>query len=95
MVLLEAYYQVPVHPTDISKTAIINPIGTCTFNYTCFGLQKAGATFQWMMDGIHGDLDLYICYVNDILTSYKNQAEHQEHLCIILQHLKENSSSSH
>ena len=54
--LLEGYYQVPMHPDDIPKTAIAMPSGTYTFNYSCFGFRNAGAIFQRMTDTVLGDL---------------------------------------
>ena len=88
--LLKGYFQVPVSKVDIPKTAIITPFGTFTFNYSCFGLRNAGATFQRLMDTILGDLPFCICYVDDILIFSKSHDEHMQHLKIVLNKLKEN-----
>ena len=65
--LLKEYYQVPVHPDNIPKTAI---------NYSSFGLRNAGATFQQMIDTVLSDLPFCIAYVDDILVFSSNPEEH-------------------
>ena len=90
MDLLKSYFQVPVHPDDIPKTAIITPFGSYTFAYSTFGLRNAGATFQRLMDGILGDLSFCICYVDDILIFSKSPEEHMDHVRTVLKRLQEN-----
>lgn len=89
MDLLKSYFQVPVHPDDVLKTAIITPLGTYTF-YSTFGLGNARATFQHLMDTILGDLPFYVCYVDDILIFSRSQEEHLRHVLAVLKRLQEN-----
>ncbi|ROT72058.1 hypothetical protein C7M84_009595 [Penaeus vannamei] len=87
--LLKGYFQVPVHPDDVPKTAIVTPFGSYVFYYSTFGLRNSGATFQRMMDQIFGKLPFCVVYV-DILIFSRDHQKHHQHVWTILHLLKQN-----
>ena len=87
--LRKGYYQVPMRPSDVAKTAIITPFGLWEFVRMPFGLRNAGQTFQRLMDRIGAGLDFVFIYLDDILVASPDEQTHKAHLRELLQRLRE------
>jgi hypothetical protein len=57
-----------------------------------FGLTSAPAYFMYLMNKVlMKSLDKFmVVFIDDILIFSKNEEEHDEHLCLVLQKLREN-----
>ena len=82
--LTKGYYQVPMKPGDIAKTAVITPFGLFEWLRMPFGLRNAGCTFQRMMDMILGDLPYCFVYIDDILIASPDVESHLLHVREVL-----------
>jgi Ca-activated chloride channel family protein len=76
---------------DISKTAFVTRYGSYEYTVMSSGLTNAPATFSRLMNYIFMEyLDKFVVvYLDDILVYSKNKEEHAEHLCLVLEKLRE------
>lgn len=88
--LERAYYQIPMHESDIEKTAIITPLGLYEFLVMPPGLKNSGQTFQRFINNIFFDMPFVIGYLDDLLISSSSEEEHKKHLRLVFERLREN-----
>jgi hypothetical protein len=90
--LRSGYYQLKIKATDIPKTAFITRCGLYEYMVISFGLTNAPAYFIYLMNKVFMEyLDKFmVVFIDDILIFSKNEEEHDEHLHLVLQKLREN-----
>ena len=89
--LQSGYHQVRVADQANSKTAFGTRFGHFEFLVLPFGLTNAPATFMaFMHEVLQPYLDKFVVVsLDDILIYSKNEAEHLQHLALVLQKLRE------
>ena len=93
--LASGYWQIPMHPGSVEKTAFITPQGLYEFRVMPFGLTNAPGVFQRLMEKVLAGLnpddgpDYVAVYIDDVLVFSRTLEEHLQHLCNVIQRLSE------
>ena len=87
--MVRAYYQFPVGPSDVHKTAVTTTFGLFNFTRTLFGLRNSGQTFQRFIDHVTRGLDFVFVYLDDLLVASPDHKTHEKHLRILFARLAE------
>ena len=90
--LRSGYHQLKIRASDIPKTAFVSHYGLYEYTIMPFGLTNAPAYFMYLMNKVFMDyLDKFVVvFIDDILVFSRNEEEHEEHLRLVLQRLREN-----
>jgi hypothetical protein len=81
-----------IRPSDIPKMAFSTRYGLYEFTIMSFGLTNAPAYFMNLMNKVFKEyLDRFVVvFIDDILIYSKSESDHEEHLRLVLQKLRDN-----
>jgi hypothetical protein len=90
--LRSGYHQMKIRPSDIPKTNFSTRYGLYEFTVMSFGLTNAPAYFMNLMNKVFMEyLDRFVVvFIDDILIYSKSDSDHEEHLRLVLQKLRDN-----
>src|SRR6187401_3300119 len=91
--LRSGYYQLKIRTQDIPKTAFVTRYGLYECTVMSFGLTNAPAYFMYLMNKVFLEyLDKFVVvFIDDILVFSKMEEEHEQHLRMVLDKLREHN----
>jgi hypothetical protein len=89
--LRSGYFQLKIREYDTPKTAFVTRYGSYDYTVMPFGLTNAPSYFMNMMNKVFMEfLDKFVVvFIDDILVYSKNNEEHEKHLRLIMEKLRE------
>jgi hypothetical protein len=89
--LRNGYHQIKIRAKDIPKTTFTTRYGLFEYLVMSFGLMNAPTHFMHLMNSIFmQELDKFVVvFIDNILIYSRSMEEHEEHLRIVLQRLRE------
>jgi hypothetical protein len=89
--LRSGYHQLKIRLEDIPKTAFTSRYGLYEFTMMSFGLTNAPAYFMYLMNKVFMEYlgNFVVVLIDDILVFSWSEEEHEEHLRLVLQKLRE------
>jgi hypothetical protein len=90
--LRSGYHQMKIRPSDIPKTTFSTRYGLYGFTVMSFRLTNALAYFMNLMNKVFMEyLDRFVVvFIDDILIYSKSESDHEQHLRLVLQKLRDN-----
>ena len=87
--MLWGFWQLPLDPADAEKTAMQTAYGSFEWLVLPMGLTNSPAIYQSWMNSMLGHLPFVKLFIDDILIHSRNAEEHQKHLRIVLEILRD------
>jgi hypothetical protein len=91
--LRSGYHQLRIKEEDVPKTTFKTRFGHYEFTVLPFGLTNASGVFMSLMNGVFREyLDKFVqVFIDDILIYSRTTEEHDKHLRLVLQCLREHN----
>jgi hypothetical protein len=89
--LRSSYHPIKIHDEDIPKTAFSTRYELYEYLVMSFGFTNAPAHFMYLMNSVFmAELDKFVVvFIGDILVYSKSTEDHEEHLWVVLQQLRD------